>query len=102
MLANQAAALANPREFVDQLLSADPLAWRNALAQEAEALAGRVLDDFSFAALLNGIQTKPEHVTLAWLEPLAPYLTPAQLYQLYQDSGLLRRLNAAIIPEVQA
>lgn len=102
VMANQLAALANPREFVDQLLSADPLAWRNALAQEAEALAGRVLDDFSFAALLNGIQTKPEHVTLAWLEPLAPYLTPDQLYRLYQDSGLLRRLNAAIIPEVQA
>ena len=102
VLTGQLAALANPRVFVDQLLSADPLAWRNALAQEAEALAGRVLDDFSFAALLNGIQTKPEHVTLAWLEPLAPYLTPAQLYRLYQESGLLRRLNAAIIPEVQA
>ena len=102
MLANQPAALVNPREFVDQLLSADPLAWRNALAHEAEALAGRVLDYFDFAALLNGIQNKPKHVTLAWLEPLAPHLTPSQLYQVYQGSDLLRRLNAAIIPKDQA
>jgi hypothetical protein len=90
------AALTNSREFLDQLLAADPLAWRNALAQEAAALAGRVLDDATFAQLEAGVLDNPEHVSLAWLEPLAPHLTPAQLHRLYQAGDLLRRLNAAV------
>ncbi len=90
------AVLAQREPFVDQLLSADPLAWRTALEQEATALDGHVLDDVSFQALLDGITGKPEHVTLAWLEPLAPHLTTAQLLALYRAGKLLTRLNAAI------
>lgn len=96
LFSTESATLTDPREFIDQLLSADPLAWRNALAQEAAALAGRVLDDVTFAQLEAGVRAKPEHVSLAWLEPLAPHLTPAQLYRLYQAGELLRRLNAAV------
>lgn len=90
------AVLAQREPFIDQLLSADPLAWRTALEQEAAALDGHVLDDVSFEVLLNGITRKPEHVTLAWLEPLAPHLTTAQLLALYRAGKLLTRLNAAI------
>jgi hypothetical protein len=90
------AVLAQREPFVDQLLCTDPLAWRTALEQEAAALDGHVLDDASFQALLDGISGKPEHVTLAWLEPLAPHLTTAQLLALYRAGELLTRLNAAI------
>lgn len=90
------AVLAQREPFIDQLLSADPLAWRTALEQEAAALDGHVLDGASFQALLDGITRKPEHVTLAWLEPLAPHLTIAQLLALYRAGKLLTRLNAAI------
>lgn len=95
LFSTESAALSDPSEFIDQLLSADPLAWRNALAQEAAALAGRVLDDITFAQLEAGVRAKPEHVSLAWLEPLAPHLTPAQLYRLYKAGELFPRLNAA-------
>lgn len=90
------AALAHREPFIDQLLSSDPLAWRTALEQEAAALDGHVLDNASFQALLDGITRKPEHVTLAWLEPMAPHLTTAQLLELYRAGKLLTRLNAAI------
>ncbi len=93
--------LANRAEFVDQLLSPDPIAWRTALEQEADNLAGHVLDDTSFRLLLDGITRRPEHVMLVWLEPLTPYLTNAQLLDLYRAGDLLVRLNNAI-PEAPA
>lgn len=95
------ARLANSAQFIDQLLSSDPLAWRTALEQEAEALDGHVLDDISFLALLDGIARRPEHLTLVWLEPLTVYLTNAQLLDLYRAGDLLARLNNAI-PEAPA
>lgn len=90
------ATLANPSLFMDQLLSSDPLAWRNALAQEADALAGRVLDEATFAELLEGVSHNPDHVSVAWLTPLAPHLTQEQMLKLYREDNLLQRLNAAI------
>ena len=81
-LNKKVASLANPRLFVDQMLSHDPLAWRNALMHEREALVGRVLDDYSFDMMLYNIRPRPEKVTQAWLETLAPYLTPSQLNQI--------------------
>jgi hypothetical protein len=99
MMTLDRARLGNPRNFIEQLLAADPLAWRNALAQESEALAGRVLDDTTFAQLEAGIRANPEQVSLAWLELLAPHLDTEQLHHLYKASDLLRRLNDAVPPE---
>lgn len=93
------ARLGNPRNFIEQLLAADPLAWRDALAQESEALSGRVLDDTTFAQLEAGIRANPEQVSLPWLELLAPHLDTEQLYRLYKAGDLLRRLNNAIPAE---
>ena len=74
-----AAKLTKQWLFIDRLMASDPLAWRTALEQEEEALYGHVLDEASFQALLDGITRKPGHVTAAWLESLAPYLTPEQM-----------------------
>lgn len=93
------AVLGNPRQFVEQLLAADSLAWRNALAQESEALAGRVLDDTTFARLEAGVRANPTLVSLPWLELLAPHLGADQLHRLYKAGDLLRGLNDAIPPE---
>lgn len=93
------ATLNNPRQFIEQLLAADPLAWRNALEQESDALTGRVLDDTTFARLAAGIRANPNHVTLPWLELLAPHLDTDQLHRLYRASDLLHRLNDAVPPE---
>lgn len=96
-----AAKLSHRHQFVEQLLAADPLVWRNALEQESEALAGRVLDDTTFAQLEAGIQVNPSQVSLPWLEPLTPHLTTDQLQRLYKASSLLRRLNDALPPEAR-
>lgn len=96
-----AAKLSHRHQFVEQLLAADPLVWRNALEQESEALAGRVLDDTTFAQLEAGIQINPSQVSLPWLEPLTPHLTTDQLQRLYKASSLLRRLNDALPPEAR-
>lgn len=88
------AQLSDPEVFLVQLASRDPLAWRNALEQEAERLAGRRLDDDTFKALLARARKRPEMVNVAWLESLEPHLSPEQLLALYRQSGLLSRLAA--------
>lgn len=88
------ASLSDSRTFISQLLSSDPLAWRNALAQEADALAGKILDQTTFTMLLERLKDKPEHVTVAWIETLALHLSRQQMFELYRTGDLLRRLNA--------
>lgn len=89
------AAPVDPEAFLAQLLSGDPLAWRNALEQEADRLGGRVLDDASFRALTDRVGRRPEVVTVPWLETLEPHLTADQLAELYRVSKLLPRLALA-------
>lgn len=89
-------SLANPAQFIDRLLSTDPLAWRSAMEQEAERLEGRVLDETTFQALLEPIKNRPEQVSLPWLELLAPHLNTEQLKNLYKQGQLLDRLNSRI------
>jgi len=87
---------ADAEAFLSQLLSGDPLAWRNALEQEADRLTGRVLDAATFQALTDRVRSRPEVVTVSWLETLEPHLTAEQLSELYRVSEFLPRLASAV------
>lgn len=78
--------------FLSQLFSTDPLAWRNALEQEASNLEGRVLDQAGFEALLERVRVAPEFIEMDWVELIAPHLSADQLFGLYKESRLLTRL----------
>jgi len=93
------AAPSDPESFFNQLFSTDEIAWRNALEQEAENLSGHRLDDSSFRMLINEVSQTPSFVQIDWLEQLEPYLTADQIYEIYQQSGLLQRLNNEIKEE---
>lgn len=82
--------------FLSQLLSGDPLAWRNALEQEADRLMGHVLDTSTFQTLTNRIRSRHEVVTVPWIESLEPHLTAEQISELYRVSELLPRLATEI------
>ncbi len=85
-------SLDDPDGFLSQLFSTDPLAWRNALAQEADNLTDRILDRTSFSALLDRVRSVPEFVQMDWLELIAPHLSAEQLFDLYKESRLLTRI----------
>jgi len=78
--------------FLSQLFSTDRLAWRNALAKEADRLTDRILDEASFGVLLERVRTVPEFVQMDWLELIASHLSAEQLFALYKESLLLTRL----------
>ena len=86
----------DPEAFLAQLSSGDPLAWRNALEQEADRLRDRVLDGATFSLLLDRIRNRPKVVTVPWLETLEPHLDARQLAEIYRVSDLLPRLAREI------
>lgn len=95
------AAPSNPQGFFNQLFSTDETAWRNALEQEAEQLAGHILDMSSFRTLIQKVHDNPGFVELRWVEQLEPYLSADQLYELYRESHLLQRLQDRLIKETK-
>jgi len=102
----EVATLADPTAFLAQMASNDPVAWKNALATESTALQGRILDDKTFASILNGVkewkrpgsQDLDASAVLAWLETIEPHLSIDQFDQVYRETGLLRRLAAQVEP----
>ena len=90
------AAPTDPEGFFSQLFSTDRIAWQNAIEQEAETLAGHILDDKSFQTLLDMVSRSPDFISMDWLECLEPYLSAQQLSQIVKTSGLLVRLNEQI------
>jgi hypothetical protein len=78
-------------EFVRQLLSPSPEAWRNAISRE-DSLRGRVLDERTFQELVTRLETDTIPRNVLWLETLAPILSPGQLRTLLRRSHLLRRI----------
>jgi len=86
------ARLEEPAAFLTQWSGSDPLAWRNALEQEGERLAGRRLDDATFSALAAGSVGWPPEEALHRLTLLEPHLSPAQMLEIYRAADLLPRL----------
>lgn len=98
------AAPKDREEFLQQLLSQSPEAWRNAIRRE-DALAGRTLDDRTVEELLTRLKAPNAPVRdVFWLETIAPILSEVQLRSLVRETGMLRQwaVAAGVIPSQQA
>ena len=77
-------------EFVRQLLSPTPEAWRNAITRE-DALIGRTLDERTFDDLLSRLKLPNAPARdVSWLETVAPILSAAQMRALVRETHMLR------------
>jgi hypothetical protein len=93
-----AAMTAAPRdrdEFLRQLLSSSPDAWRNAISRE-DALIDRTLDEKTVDELLARLKVAHAPARdVAWLETVAPLLSGTQLRRLLRETDMLRQWAAA-------
>ena len=85
------AAPREPSAFIGQLLETNREAWRNAISRE-EALRDAVLDESTFAALLNELKTRNIAIDSDWLEIVLPVLSFDHIRRLYRETGLITRL----------
>lgn len=94
------AQLPNPDEFLDLLFSASVGSWQS--ATQLPELAGKVLDEATFAAALDRLQ-KPDFQPLLnnpqWLQILLPYLSTSQTAQLLRLTGNLSELLPDNLPD---
>ncbi len=80
-----------PSTFISQLLGTNRDEWLNAINRE-EGLREAVLDEATFAKLLNDIMARNFEVTTEWLEVVLPILSFDHIRRLYQGTGLIDNL----------
>jgi len=93
------ASLDDAERFFDMLISSSPEDWPLAFEQEAEALAGCLLDKRLFAKLLEVVAQSPQMVSPAWLHFVVPHLSRLQFLELLDTSAALTQYDGVAAEE---
>ena len=80
-----------PSAFISQLLGTNRDEWLNAINRE-EGLRDAVLDETTFAQLLDRVKGNANIITTEWLEVVLPILSFDHIRRLYQGAGLIAKL----------
>ena len=80
-----------PSAFISQLLGTNRDEWLNAINRE-EGLRDALLDETTFAQLLDRVKGNANIITAEWLAVVLPILSFDHIRRLYQGTGLIANL----------